>query len=126
MKTKKVIVMIALLLLIVSISSNIYASDKTIWEMGKEWLDTGKQNNSTVSFNSDVPKQGFLDIAGILMGIGIFIAVGVGIILGIKFMFSTAEGKAEISKLLVPYLIGIAIVIGALTIWKIAINILDI
>lgn len=126
MKIKKVITIISLLILIISISSNIYASDKTIWDMGKEWLNTGKQDNGTVSFNTDIPKEGFIDIAGILMGIGIFIAVGVGIILGIKFMFSTAEGKAEISKLLIPYLIGIAIVVGALAIWKLAINILDI
>ena len=65
------------------------------------------------------------NIAGILYGIGIFIAVGVGIILGIKFMFSSAEGKAEISKILFPYLVGVGVILGAVTIWKIAINILQ-
>lgn len=124
MKVKKIITIISLILLIISISSSVYASNKTIWEMSSDWLTLGQQGGAKL--NTDVAKGGFLKIAGILMGVGIFVAIGVGIILGIKFMFSTAEGKAEISKLLVPYLIGIAIVVGALAIWKLAINILDI
>ena len=47
-------------------------------------------------------------------------------ILGMKFMLSTAEGKAEIKQLLTPYIVGVVIVVGALLIWKLAINIFDI
>lgn len=124
MKINKTIAVMGLLVLIISIPFNIYANDKTIPEMGKEFLELGERNEAI--FNTDVPTKGFQEIAGLLMGIGIFIAIGVGIILGIKFMLSTAEGKAEISKLLVPYLVGIILVVGALGIWKLAIGVLDI
>lgn len=126
MKIKKIVVILILLTLIVSITSNVYAAKKSIWETGKEWLSVGEDKKNEVYGSGEDMKDPVLDIAGILMGIGIFIAVGVGIILGIKFMFSTAEGKAEISKLLVPYLIGIMLVVGALGVWKLAIGIVDI
>lgn len=125
MRIRKIIIAMVLVVLIALISSNVYANnDKTITEMGKGFLDLGSRGNAT--FNTEVATEGFQEIAGLLMGIGIFIAVAVGIILGIKFMFSTAEGRAEISKLLTPYLIGVIVVVGALSIWKIAIEILDI
>lgn len=124
MKTKKVKIILIILILLISFTNCIYASSgKTITQKGKEFLDAGKDEEA---FNTNPVTTGFQDIAGLLVGIGIFIAVAVGIILGIKFMFSTAEGKAEISKLLTPYIVGIVIVVGALTIWKAAIEILDV
>lgn len=126
MRVKRIIVAICLLALIVSISTNVYAQGKSIFQQAKDWISLGDSQKDDMYGNGANAKQPVLDVAGILMGVGIFIAVGVGIILGIKFMLSTAEGKAEISKLLTPYLIGIAIVVGALGIWKAAISILDI
>lgn len=125
MKTKKVKIILIILILLISFTNCIYASsDKTITQQGKDFLDSGKGGKAV--FNTNPVTTGFQDIAGLLVGIGIFIAVAVGIILGMKFMFSTAEGKAEISKLLTPYIVGIVIVVGALTIWKAAIEILDV
>lgn len=125
MNKKKVTIIFVILILIMSFTNCIYASsDKTITEQGKEWIGIGERKGAI--FNTTPATGRFQEIAGLLMGIGIFIAVGVGIILGMKFMLSTAEGKAEISKLLAPYVIGIIIIVGALTIWKIAIEILDV
>lgn len=126
MRIKKIVIIISVLILILSINSNVYAKGKSIKEQADEWLSVGDKQRNTVYGNGMDAKEPILDIAGILMGVGIFIAVGVGIILGIKFMLSTAEGKAEVSKLLVPYLVGVVIVVGALAIWKFAINVLDI
>ena len=55
--------------------------------------------------------------------IGIVIMVLVGTIIGIKFMIASVEDKAKIKEALVPYIIGCAVILGAFTIWSIAVNI---
>ena len=125
MNVKKTFITLIALMFIISFTNCIYATtDKTITELGNEWITTGESDQGI--FNTETSTKGFQEIAGLLTGIGIFVAIITGIILGIKFMFSTAEGKAEVSKILIPYVIGIVIIIGAVTIWKIAIGILDI
>ena len=59
-----------------------------------------------------------------LLIIGIIIAVIVGAILGIKFMMGSVGEKADIEKLLVPYVVGCIIVFGAFGIWKLVVTIL--
>ena len=61
----------------------------------------------------------------ILMPLGVAITVIVGGILGIKFMIASAEDKAKIKELLVPYVIGCIVIYGALGIWKITIEVMD-
>ena len=64
-------------------------------------------------------------IYNILLVVGIIAAVIVGLILGIKFMVEGVEGKAEIQKAFVPYIIGCIVVFGAFTIWKIVVEVLQ-
>lgn len=64
-------------------------------------------------------------IYNILLVLGIVIAVVVGAVLGIKFVTEGVEGKAEIQKALVPYIIGCVVVFGAFIIWKIVVDILQ-
>jgi len=127
MKVKKIFIIIISLLFITSFANYTYAStpDYTITDTGREWLDTGKDSDSKI-VDTDITTSAFQELAGLLMGAGIFVAIGVGIILGMKYMFSTAEGKAEVSKTLFPYLVGIVVITGALTIWQILIRVLDV
>ena len=115
----KILNCILLITLLLSFTSKVNAG---IIDTAENFISLGEGGST---FNTDVPTQGFMDIAGLLMGIGIFVAVAVGIILGIKFMLSTAEGKAEIKNLIAPFLIGTGIIVGALAIWKIAIEIMQ-
>lgn len=64
-------------------------------------------------------------IYNILLVLGIVIAVVVGAVLGIKFITEGVEGKAEVQKALVPYIIGCVVVFGAFIIWKIVVDILQ-
>ncbi len=57
--------------------------------------------------------------------VGAAIALLVGIIIGIKYMIGSVEEKAEYKKMLIPYIIGCAVVFGAFGIWKIVITILE-
>lgn len=64
------------------------------------------------------------DIYSTILQIGVAIAIIIGLILGIQFMMASVEGKAEIKKMLVVYLIGCIIVFGSFAIWKVGVRII--
>ena len=61
----------------------------------------------------------------ILITIATFVAVLVGGILGVKIMISSADEKAQVKELLIPYVIGCVVVFGAFGIWKLVVTILQ-
>ena len=71
-------------------------------------------------------EEGISKIYNILFAIGMVIAVIWGVILGIKFLYDSTEGKAEIKEQLLPYVIGVFIIFGAFGIWKIVLEIMKI
>ena len=52
-------------------------------------------------------------------------AVISGIIIGIKYMLGSAEEKADIKGLLIPYIVGCVIIFGSFAIWKLVVTILQ-
>lgn len=64
-------------------------------------------------------------IFNIFLTIGIVVATVVGSILGIKFITSSVEGKADVKKMLIVYVVGCIAVFGAFTIWKVVVTILQ-
>ena len=64
-------------------------------------------------------------IYNILLVAGILVATAMGGILGIKLMISSVEEKAEVKKLLVPYVVGCVVVFGGFGIWKLVVTILE-
>ena len=58
----------------------------------------------------------FIQRAGVILGgikyIGIALAVLGLVIIGLKYLFSSVEGKAEYKKTMVPYLIGCFMLVG--------------
>ena len=85
-----------------------------------DFIDKGdvtytKDNLSTVSNT----------IYNILLTVGIIIAVLMGAILGIKLMISGIDEKAEVKKLLIPYVVGCIIIFGGFGIWKLVVTILQ-
>ncbi len=63
-------------------------------------------------------------IHGILLTAGVIVAIIIGLIIGIKFMVGSVEEKADVKKLLVPYLVGCVVVFGSLGIWAAIVEIL--
>ncbi len=61
----------------------------------------------------------------ILLVIAMVVAIVTGLIIAIKFMMSGVEGKAEVKKVLVPYVISCAVTFGAFGIWKLVVEILN-
>lgn len=64
-------------------------------------------------------------IYNILLVVGIIAAVLIGVLLGIKFITAGVEGKAEVQKALIIYVMGCVVVFGAFTIWKIVVTVLQ-
>ena len=59
----------------------------------------------------------------ILLILGISIAVIVAGVLGIKFMMGSVEEKAQIKDALIPFIVGCIVIFGAVSIWKIVVDI---
>lgn len=127
MKLKKISITIFLILIIGIIFSNCsyvmgFDVNDRIMDISRNWIQDG--NNNKPNNMGDTSYWGIL--SGVLWGAGVWIAVISGIILGIRFMISDPDKKAEIKKSLVIYTVGVVIVLGALSIWKILIDVLDI
>lgn len=93
-------------------------------EAGDSFIQKGSQNASKI-FSTDELHDLSSTIYNILLVIGIVIAVLLGAVLGIKFIMEGAEGKAEVQKALVPYVIGCIVIFGAFAIWKIVVTVLQ-
>lgn len=128
MKIRWIIYIILTSFIIIFNVNSVYASEKSILEQGKSWVDLGKpeQGDSLGNLFSQNEKENFTQIAGILQEIGIFVIAIVGVILGIRFMFVNPEGKAKVKQAFIIYIIGSIIIISALGIWKIMISVLDV
>lgn len=104
-KRIKLIISIALFIFIIVIfSTSIYAAG----------LDPDDENwIPSTSING---RGAFIIKAGKVLGwiryIGIIVGLIALTIIGLKYMFSSVEGKAEYKKTMMPYLIGCFMVIG--------------
>lgn len=58
------------------------------------------------------------DMAGTATLIGIIFILIVGVYLGIKFMSDSTQQKAEVKESLVPFIVGAIVILGAWTIWR--------
>ena len=65
------------------------------------------------------------NLFNIFVEVGVALAVIVGLVIGIKYMYSSVDQKAEIKKILVPYLVGCVVIFGALGIWKFVVTLLQ-
>ena len=81
--------------------------------------------NGNLTYNADDLSNVSNTIFNILVTVGIIIAVLMGAILGIKLMISGVEEKAQVKKLLMPYVVGCIIIFGGFGIWKLVVTILQ-
>lgn len=87
---------------------------------GDSWL-----KNAKVLVDQAKLKDANSFIFNSLLAIGIIITVFWGGFIGIKFMYASAEDKADVKQALVPYIIGCIVIYGGFAIWKLVITVLD-
>lgn len=92
-------------------------------------LITDSNNFISKGSNDRIKEESIQDFSktlyNILITIATVVSVIIGGILGIKIMLASAEEKAQVKELLVPYVIGCVVVFGAFGIWKLVVNILQ-
>ena len=116
--SKKVVLVLVILMLLFSINSKVYAWSDII-SKGDAFLGGAEESKIEQSDLQDL--SGFL--YNILLSAGIVIAVIVATVLGIQFMMGGAEGQAKVKEMLIPFVVGCVIVFGGFGIWKIALSI---
>lgn len=127
-KVLSIIVLIVIILILFSIQSATYATGgHTAGEVIKEadgFIQKG-QAGANGLITQEKLKELSDTIYNILLVVGIIAAVLIGVLLGIKFITAGVEGKAEVQKALIIYVMGCVVVFGAFTIWKIVVTVLQ-
>lgn len=135
---KKIYKITTILLIIINIymlSYGTYALN--IWQTGNEFLNDGKDElGGGLSIQKifrffdgfsgvNYIKSNFKEIIDFLWGIGLLVIFVSTVVLGIKYMLVLPNEKSRLKQATTPYIVGVVIIFGALTIWKFVIMVLD-
>ncbi len=127
MRIKQIIFIVSIAILLIAVQSIFIPSISQaangiddIIKSGDEFITGG---NILINKQKLDEKQSF--IFNSLFSVGVVLTVVIGGFLGIKFMLASAEDKAEIKQMLIPYVVGCIVIYGAFGIWKLIITILD-
>lgn len=139
-KLNKVLIILLLIITVFLIPSRAYADTIDIFGAGRDFITHGKEqldfkvkdvlsgewlNKLTDKGGDWLAKGIFMEIIDALWAIGLLVIFISTVVLGIKYMFVLPEEKSRIKQATTPYIIGVVIIFGALTIWKFLITILD-
>ena len=127
---KKIVIRIFIVLIILCNLINtttVQASDAlSIWQDSQEWLDIGADEEGPLSSNLQNAEQDMSNLAGLFFGIGLGVAVIVLVALGISyFLASTSDAKAEIKQKTIVVIVGLVLLLGSLTIWRVLVGTLS-
>lgn len=89
----------------------LFTISTTVFAVDPNGIISNMDNVNNVDTNSISTIGG--QIANILSTIGIIVGVIVLLVLGIKYMMGSTSEKAEYKKTMIPYLVGIVLLLGA-------------
>ena len=92
---------------------------------GKDFVQLGQQNQDKINIDGESVQKASNLIFNIIVSIGVIIAVLVGAYIGLKLIISSAEDRATIKELLLPYFVGVIILFSAFGIWKVILSLLQ-
>ena len=134
---KNIFIIILTIIISFMFNNTIFAADDDqidIWGTAQDFIDTGTSEVGMTQkldealsgiigvYNINEDFEGILDV---VWGIGLLVIVVATIVLGIKYMMVNPEEKSRIKQATTPYVLGVVIIFGALTIWKFMIYILE-
>lgn len=88
----------------------LFTISTTVFAVDPNGIISNMNNVNNVDTNSISTIGG--QIANILSTIGIIVGVIVLLVLGIKYMMGSTSEKAEYKKTMIPYLVGIVLLLG--------------
>lgn len=129
---KKVYKIIFIIFIIISMYSVVYTiSAGEIWNNANDFINKGAKlgrgrvRKAFGKLNDAMAKAKFGNILGILWGLGLLVIFISTVVLGIRYMLVNPNEKSRIKQATTPYIIGVVVIFGAVTIWKFIINILE-
>lgn len=114
-KKMKIISMIMLIIMILSIATNVLADGP----ISPNQLQPSYNNANTEDIMNVTGK-----VMGLIRNVAVIIGVIILMVIGVKFMLGSAEEKAEYKKSLMPLVVGIVIVMAATSIMSLIFSIL--
>jgi hypothetical protein len=129
-KLYKITIILFIIITIFSINYRVNAKD--IWAIGKAFIVRGSKDVGTLDEGTALlnklginTKGKFEELIDFLWGLGLLAIFITTITLGIRYMFVLPSERSRIIQATTPYVVGVVIIFGALTIWKFIIIILD-
>lgn len=127
-KTVKIILIIAFIFIL--LNNTCIAVKGTpnydIWGVGKNFIDTGVEQNGGGDITMDADaKVYFSQLIDFLWGLGLLTVFIATVIIGIKYMLVLPNERSRVKQATTPYVIGVIIIFGAVTIWKFLIDIFE-
>lgn len=129
-KLYKISIILLIITTIFSITCKVEASD--IWSIGRAFIERGSKDVGTLDEGTALlqklginVKGKFEELIDFLWGLGLLTIFLTTVVLGIKYMFVLPDEKSRIKQATTPYIVGVVIIFGALTIWKFIIILLD-
>ena len=102
-------VIILMFLLILIFPTEVFATDNLI-KKANDFLKKGQKVENVINTNQLQTTSNY--VYNLILAIGIGISVIVGAIIGIKIiMATTAEEKAKIKEMIIPYIVGCIILL---------------
>ena len=118
----RIIIMIIIMIMISLTSSYVNAS---LWTDAQGWLEKGEES-SALAENMNNAMDRFSDLAGLLFGIGFGIGLIALVALGISYLLaSSSETKSEIKQKTIVVAVGLGVLLGSLSIWRIVVGVLS-
>ena len=128
-KFLKVSIVFFIILSIYFVTDISLAAGWDIWESGKDFLDKGSTESFFDSISNWVNTTSslvvFSQMIDFIWGLGLMVVLISTVVLGIKYMMVNPNEKSRIKQATTPYIIGVVIIFGATTIWKIIIDVLE-
>lgn len=122
MKRRIYRIIIMIIIMISLTSSYVNAS---LWTDAQGWLEKGEES-STLAENMNNAMDRFSDLAGLLFGIGFGIGLIALVALGISYLLaSSSETKSEIKQKTIVVAVGLGVLLGSLSIWRIVVGVLS-
>ena len=131
----KKIYKITFILLLIMITTSFFYNVKAtgMWSRAKSFLEAGTKSEPkdyqvvTKAMNklNSESKSGFEKLIGFLWGLGLLTLFISTVLLGMRYMFVDPKERSRIKQATTPYVVGVVIIFGALTIWQLIITILD-
>lgn len=127
-KISKIIYIFIIIITIFSFCCKVNATD--FWKKAQDFIDQGMEGKNEQYLTStktmeEVAKKEFQTVIDFIWSIGLLTIFISTVVLGIKYMLVSPDEKSKIKQATTPYIIGVVIIFGAVTIWKFIIDVLN-